>query len=100
MSDEGWQRVHPLSPLLRMWAALVGVAAVILFQQAETLRWAWDRIEDSPLPGVVAIPAVLVVLVAVFLLAFVLVVVATPREWFWAYAGFLAVVAGDPVAGR
>ena len=34
MSDGGWQRVHPLSPLLRMWAALVGVAAVILFQQA------------------------------------------------------------------
>ena len=72
MSDEGWQRVHPLSPLLRMWAALVGVAAVILFQQAETLRWAWDRIEDSPLPGVVAIPAVLVVLVAVFLLGWLL----------------------------
>ena len=72
MSDEGWQRVHPLSPLLRMWAALVGVAAVILFQQAETLRWAWDRIEDSPLPGVVVIPAALVVLVVVFLLGWLL----------------------------
>lgn len=72
MSDEGWQRVHPLSPLLRMWAALVGVAAVILFQQAESLRWAWDRIEDSTLPGVVVIPAVLVVLVVVFLLGWLL----------------------------
>jgi cobalt/nickel transport system permease protein len=28
----------------------------------------------------------------VALLAFVLLVVATPREWFWAYAGFLAVL--------
>lgn len=72
MSDGGWQRVHPLSPLLRMWAALVGVAAVILFQQAETLRWAWDRIADSPLPGVVVIPAALVVLVVVFMLGWLL----------------------------
>jgi putative membrane protein len=72
VSDGGWQRVHPLSPLLRMWAALVGVAAVIVFQQAESLRWAWDRIEDSPLPGVVVIPAALVVLVVVFLLGWLL----------------------------
>jgi cobalt/nickel transport system permease protein len=28
------------------------------------------------------------------LLGFVLVVVATPREWFWAYAGYAAVLAG------
>jgi putative membrane protein len=55
-----------------MWAALVGVAAVIVFQQAESLRWAWDRIEDSPLPGVVVIPAALVVLVVVFLLGWLL----------------------------
>lgn len=64
----GWQRVHPLSPLLRMWAALVGVAAVILFQQSETLRWVWDRIAESPLPGAVVVPAAFAVLVAVFLL--------------------------------
>ncbi|WP_297005138.1 PH domain-containing protein [uncultured Corynebacterium sp.] len=55
-----------------MWAALVGVAAVILFQQAETLRWVWDRVVESPLPGVVVIPVVLAVLVGVFLLGWLL----------------------------
>jgi cobalt/nickel transport system permease protein len=34
------------------------------------------------------------------LLAFVLVVVATPREWFWAYAGYLGVVALVVAASR
>ena len=34
------------------------------------------------------------------LLAFVLAVVATPREWFWAYAGFLAVLAGVVALSR
>ncbi|MXG88356.1 cobalt ECF transporter T component CbiQ [Nocardioides flavescens] len=34
------------------------------------------------------------------LLGFVLVVVATPREWYWAYAGYLAVIVGVVAVSR
>lgn len=66
-----WRRVHPLSPLLRMWAVLVGVAAVIAAQQLETLGRLRDLLADSALPtGLVAL-AVLVALPVVFLFGWV-----------------------------
>jgi putative membrane protein len=70
-AEGGWLRVHPLSPLLRMWAVLVGVVAVLAAQQAEGLRRLWDLLDDSPLPTGLVVVAVLVAVPVVFLLGWV-----------------------------
>ena len=33
VTEPQWRRVHALSPLLRMWAVVIGVVAVVMFQQ-------------------------------------------------------------------
>ncbi|MEJ6548742.1 PH domain-containing protein [Corynebacterium sp. USCH3] len=66
-----WHRVHPLSPLLRMWAVLVGLAAVLAAQQAETLGRLRDLLDDSPLPTGLIVVIVLVAIPVVFLLGWV-----------------------------
>lgn len=85
MNGEGatWHRVHPFSPLLRMWAVLVGVVAVLGVQQAEQLGRLRDLLADSPLPtGLV----VLVVIMAIPLAFAVGWVISLP--W-WRATGYL-----------
>ncbi len=81
-ADGKWRRVHPLSPLLRMWAVLVGIVAVIAAQQAETLGRLRDLLEDSPLPTALVVVAVLVAIPVIFLIGWV---VSLP--W-WRAAGY------------
>lgn len=63
-----WRRVHPLSPLLRMWALLVGIVAVLLFQQSTLLGDAWRALSGSSLPTVLIIVGVIAVFPVVFVL--------------------------------
>jgi putative membrane protein len=91
-ADGAWRRVHPLSPLLRMWAVLVGLVAVLAAQQVETLRLLWDLLDDSPLPTALVVVAVLVAVPVVFLLGWV---VSLP--W-WRATGYR--VDGEEIAVR
>lgn len=78
-TPEDWRRVHPLSPLLRMWAALVGVAVLLLAQNADTLGNLRDWIGEA------GVPTGLLVLVAVGVVAGVLLLgwlLSLP--WWWA----------------
>jgi putative membrane protein len=63
-----WRRVHPLSPLLRMWAVLVGIVAVLLFQQSKLFGDAWRALSESSLPTVLIIVGVIAVFPVVFAL--------------------------------
>lgn len=92
IADGRWRRVHPLSPLLRMWAVLVGIVAVIAAQQAETLGRLRDLLEDSPLPTGLVVVAVLVAIPVIFLIGWV---VSLP--W-WRAAGYR--VDGEEIAVR
>lgn len=77
-----WRRVHPLSPLLRMWAVLVGVAAVVIFQQAEQLGRLRDLLADSSLPTALVVLVAVVAVPVVFALGWL---VSLP--W-WHAAGY------------
>ncbi|MGO1380075.1 PH domain-containing protein [Corynebacterium sp. AOP36-E1-14] len=66
-----WRRVHPLSPLLRMWAVLVGIAAVLLAQQAETLGRLRDLLADTSLPTALVVLVAVVALPVVFFVGWV-----------------------------
>lgn len=92
IADGQWRRVHPLSPLLRMWAVLVGIVAVIAAQQAETLGRLRDLLEDSPLPTGLVVVAVLVAIPVIFLIGWV---VSLP--W-WRAAGYR--IDGEEIAVR
>ncbi|MGP9725236.1 PH domain-containing protein [Corynebacterium sp. AOP40-9SA-29] len=81
-AQDRWRRVHPLSPLLRMWAVLVGIAAVLLAQQAETLGRLRDLLADTSLPTALV---VLVAVVAVPVVFFIGWVVSLP--W-WRATGY------------
>jgi putative membrane protein len=87
-----WRRVHPLSPLLRMWAALVGVAVVLLAQNSETLGQLRDWIGDAGLSTWLLVLAAVAVVVGVLLLGWVL-----SLPWWWA-AGYR--VTGEEIAVR
>lgn len=70
--DQGhWRRVHPLSPLLRMWAVLVGIAAVLMAQQAETLGRSRDLLADTSLPTALVVLVAVVALPVVFFVGWV-----------------------------
>lgn len=92
IADGQWRRVHPLSPLLRMWAVLVGIVAVIAAQQAETLGRLRDLLEESPLPTGLVVVAVVVAIPVVFLIGWV---VSLP--W-WRAVGYR--IDGEEIAVR
>lgn len=63
-----WHRVHPLSPILRMWAVLVGIIAVLAAQQAQQFARLRELLEDSPFPTGLVVVIVVAAVPAVFAL--------------------------------
>lgn len=92
VTEPQWRRVHALSPLLRMWAVVIGVVAVVMFQQSDLIVSAWEALGRSSLPSVLVVGGI----VAIFPVAFALGwLVSLP--W-WRAAGYR--VTGEEIAVR
>ncbi|HIW92842.1 MAG TPA: PH domain-containing protein [Candidatus Corynebacterium avicola] len=75
-----------------MWAVLVGIVAVILFQQSDLIVDAWEALQDSSLPTVLIVAVVVAVFPVAFGLGWLL-----SLPW-WRAAGYR--VTGEEIAVR
>lgn len=90
--DPQWRRVHVLSPLLRMWAVVIGVVAVVLFQQSDLIVSAWEALGRSSLPSVLVVGGIMAIFPVAFVLGWL---VSLP--W-WRATGYR--VTGEEIAVR